>query len=155
MAGAGADDRGPVYGGRCCSGFPGRLGGPYLSRLDRRADADLWLLLRRADTTDGAVLLGRQVGAAAAASSRSHEPHAAADLPLLGRPGIHAEEAVSVGAVQRWSFGAEGRVDRRRGACHRVEASDVECERVLGGGLYLLRDLGILCVAAKHAQPGA
>src|SRR5216683_2822880 len=97
MASAGADDRGTVHGGRSRFGLPRRLGGSHLSGMDCRADADLWLLLRRADAVDGAILLGRQVGPAAAPAVGGDEPDDAAGVSLLGGPGIHAEEAVRVG----------------------------------------------------------
>ncbi len=78
----------------------GRFRRLHRSRAARMAawpHAHLRLVGRRTGPADGAVLLRRQVGPAAASASRSHEPHPAPGLRLLagGRP-LH-EEALPVG----------------------------------------------------------
>ena len=110
---------------------------PRAARLGAGPDAHLRLVGGRAGPAHGAVLLGRQVGTAAAPAARSHDPLPARGLRLLDRRGLEPDPPLPVGQPRhrrqrlqaRPHYSGTGRIHRPR---HRLQAPHAQPHHVLG-----------------------
>ncbi len=115
---------------------------------------------RRPGVADGAVLLGRQVGTAAAPAAGGHDPHASAGLRLLGGGALFMKAALSLGAVTPSSTRPQRLqtpADQSKPAITAIDFKRAMLNPTTFCGCRhpVLRHLGLLHLAPEYAGPQA
>ena len=124
----------------CGRRLPAARPGRRITRLDHVLRA--WVLglmltfgwsRRRTGTADGAVLLGRQVGTAAAPAAGSHDAAPCRSSSSTGRDRVFDEAALPLGAIHQSSDTAAalkaGIINEMQAHCHRLQAAHAEPRR--------------------------